>query len=312
MSSFLTIHNEAVPTMKSPAAFLFEHAHKPLAALSAEMRQKLIDTGLKLKLRYIESEVPRCDFDPDNEEITVSTRFLEALWVTNYLNFIYYDLVYQKGGLSGSVEIDPQQEPELHRAMQLSHETLNSLLKPAKPTQWPAGLPQPNASAAKGSPQDIADEITLLGLGFVLLHEVAHAYKKHSYGAVTSENHKVEHEADRYAAEWYFADHKDPESNERIKRGIGVASTLMMLLADEIFRGSFGNSFHPPSYERLMAVLTATEGDPVHPVFAFVSQLLPLYRSMSGSKFASGASEDYRAAFNKFIDELSRSFTSKP
>jgi hypothetical protein len=306
MSSFLTIHNKNVSAMKSPAAFLFEHASKPLDALSAEMKQKLIDTGLKLNLRYIESDDLRCDCDTSTGEITVSTRFVEALWVTSYLNFIYYDLVRQEGGLTGSVEIDPQQEPALDAAMQLSEWMLKSLLDPTKPKQWPTGLPQPIANAEKGSPEDLADEITLLGLGFILLHEVAHAYKKHAYSGAAAENHKLEHEADRIAADWYFADHQDPQSNGRIKRGIGIASALMLIVALETFHGSFGSHTHPPSYERLKTVLTSTENDPVHPVFAFVTQLLPLYRSMAGGQFAQDAAPSYRDAFDKLIDELSQ------
>ncbi len=294
--------------MKSPTAFLFNHAHKPLSALSDEMRQKLIDTGLKLTLRYIETDELRCDFDPATDEITVSTRFVEMLWITSYVNAIYFDLVRKKGGLTGSVEIDPQEEPELHAAMELSHWMLKSILDPTKSKTWPIGLPRPNENATRESWENVADEMTLTAIGFILLHEVAHAYRGHKRSHVTTENIRQENEADRYAREWYFADHPDAKSNDRIKRGLGVASALITLVALGMFDGNFSSSTHPPSHERLKEVLTSIESDPAHPVFAFVAQLLPLYASMAGGAFADEPSADYRDAFNRFIAELSQTF----
>jgi hypothetical protein len=250
--------------------------------------------------------------DSSTGEIIVSTRFLEALWVAAYVNSIYYDLAEKKGALRGQVEINPQAEPQLLAAMQLSHWMLSSIIDPNVPKEWPTGLPRPNENADKQSWENVADEMTLAGCGFILLHEIAHAKWKHKLSGDTAKNISQEEQADQQAVDWYFADYPDSHSNDRIKRGYGIASALVLLVGIGMFAGNFSSSTHPPSHKRLREVLKSIENDPVHPVFAFSAQLLPLYRILKGDAGARGASTNYLDALDRSIDELSRSFPAPP
>jgi hypothetical protein len=306
MSSFLTIHKEEVPVMESPVAHLFEHVHKPLAVMSRAMREKLIGTGLKLTLRYEESTKFKCGYDHKTGEIVFSTRFVEVVWVTSYLNAIYFHLVRERGGLLRAVAIDPLQEPVLCAAMKLFGWMLNAWQDTEACQNLPEELPRPDEHAAKDSWENLADELTLVAIGYILLHEVAHVYLLHVPSKEGWWSIEQEKDADRQAVEWYFADYPDSHSNDRIKRDLGVASALIAQVATGMFLKDFGGKSHPPSWQRLDQVLRLIESDCVHPLFAFASQLLPLYRSMSGGTFAKGASADCLAAFDKFIDELSQ------
>ena len=292
--------------MQSPVAYLFEHVTKPLSMCSPAMRQMFIDSGMELKIRYTESTVFQCRFHHASSEIVFSTRFVEVLWVTSYLNAIYFHLANEKGAFSGQVVIDPLQEPELVTAMILFGRMLNAWHDPDSPQNWDDSLPRPNKTATKMSWENCADELTLTAIGYILDHEIAHVFLQHGPSKPGGWSIEQEKDADRQAVDWYFADFPDSHSNERIKRGLGVASALIAQVAAGMFLKDFGGESHPPSWQRLDQVLRQIENDPFHPIFAFVTQLLPLYRSMSGGQFAEHLSADFLGTFDKFTDELSR------
>ena len=264
-------------------------------------------TGVHLTLTYVESEQFIFSVNGETGLVTLSTRALEIIWASSYLNGIYYYTVGKKGGLSKSVAIDPSEEPEVLSAMKLFDWALNASLGKDVPKDWPDDLRQPSADVSRDSWENLADELTLVGVGYVLLHEAAHVFLKHDPSTPSGWSIDQEKDADRQAVEWYFQD-TAPGSNERTKRGLGVATVLLARVASAMFTGKFGGQSHPISWQRLDQMIRLMESDGVHPVFAYLAHLLPLYRSMSGKTFAPGAFDDFLHAFDSFIDDLSRTF----
>jgi hypothetical protein len=306
MCAFLNYSLEKVAEMKSPVRHLIPRIHESLSALSSETKELLVATGVKLALNYVESTKFTFEVDAKTGVITLSTRALEVFWITSYLNAVYYQTVQDKGGLTASVEIDPQEEPDLFRAMLLFAWIINASFDRATPQEWPEELPKPSVSASKGSWEDLADELTLAGIGFILLHEFAHVLLKHQPTQPGDWSIDQEKEADQEAIRLYFKDLPDPASNQRVRRGLGVASVLLARVASAMFTGNYGGKSHPVSWQRLDQVVRQIEQDNDHPVFLFLAQLLPLYRSMSGKTPSQMRFEDFLQGFDKFIDEISQ------
>lgn len=287
--------------MKSPAKVLFRTAPKSLVNLSAEAKTFLQNAGLRLTLKYVESNDFRCDVEVSTGLITISTRAMEVIWVLSYLNGLFYDRVF-KAGLTKPVQLDPANDPELLNALKLVGWILNAWSDPESPQEWPADLPKPCSNPSKKSLEALADGLTLSTLGFLLLHEIAHAELKHHPTTKTEWSIDQEKDADREASELYLDGTDDPVRTYRL---VGMANALLTQVIQSLFTREFGGQSHPEKWNRLFNVVVGAESDPDHPVFAFLAQLTHLYTHLSGRVTDQQKLKDFLAGFNQFTEKLS-------
>jgi hypothetical protein len=192
------------------------------------------------------------------------------------------------------------------QALDLFGWVFNAWKDPNAPQEWPIGLPRPSEPSRAPSSDGLADEITLMAIGYLILHEIAHIILLHGPTEKSGWSIDQEKEADQQAVEWFLAAYRDSTDNQRIRRGLAIATALIKQVAEGMFTGDFGGETHPPKWQRLDQVLRLVEDDPQHPIFAFVAHLLPFYRSMSGKVFAPGVFDDFLHAFDSYIDQLSK------
>ena len=306
MKPIMTLHRPDAANMASPVKHLLSYVPRVLVILPENVKQEFSDIG-KLSLDFLNQTRFVCNVDTKTGEIRVSNRALEVLWVTSYVAGIYYDIARRKGALRGSVVVDPAEYPELWKAMELYAWLINAWFDPTASQTWPEGFPQPTPDNPPDSWEAYANECTLYGVGYILLHEIAHVARGHGPSRGDAGwSIEQEKEADRQAIDWLFSDQPDPASRTRIKRGIAVGLALVSQVAGAMFTGKFASKDHPPEWQRLDQIVHYIEDDPAHPVFAFLSQVLPFFRTISGGLFHGKAYDDYLQAFDGFIDQLSR------
>lgn len=307
MKSIMKLHIPDAADMASPVKHLLYHVPKTLVILPEDVKREFADLD-KLALGFLNENRFVCGVDTKTGEIRVSTRALEVLWVTSYVAGIYYDIMWRRGALDRQVDIVPAEHPELKTAMELYFWLVNAWFDPTAPQSWPEDLPRPSPDNPPDSWEAYANECTLHGIGYILLHEIAHVARGHGPSSDDGTGWSIEQEkeADRQAIDWLLAEHPDPASRARIKRGVSVGLALVAQVAGAMFTGRFGGKSHPPEWQRLDQIIRYIEDHPAHPVFAFLSLVLPFFRRISGGQFRGEAYDSYLQAFDGFIDELSR------
>src|SRR5690606_33680753 len=100
---FLTLDLQNVNIRSGPVGFLFLLLKKYFLQLDTTVRERLKVSDVALKLEIIDSRVFRCYSIVSESRIVCSTRVLEVFWIISHLNFVYYDVVFRKGGIDKSV-----------------------------------------------------------------------------------------------------------------------------------------------------------------------------------------------------------------
>ncbi len=313
--SVLIISPKQAEEFKTPVKHLWPHIHKGISALEKETKEELCNSGARLTISIKESDEFVCGVEPRSGAVGISTGALQFVWSISYLNFLYYCRVVDAGGPFKSVTIDPTEDDDLRNAMKLFEWSLNVVSRRCSGEDWPEELPRPEKDPKKDSWEMFADEVTLESFGFILLHELAHVVLKHQgFTSEQRENNDIAHwsleqerEADAQAIEWFFRDLPNPSDGRRIKREIGVASILLGLVAKALFSGNWGGRTYPPTWQRLHSAVTSIEPDKEHVIYAFLSHLSTLYKSMAGkSGSQTPQMSSFAEAFEHFIDDLSR------
>ncbi len=292
--------------MSTPVRYLWPHLHKALAALPCETHEELLRTGVCIEVDLIDSPKFICGVVVETQKVQISTGCLQTLWACGYLNMMYWDKLYKAGGLARSVVMDPSGDFELQNAYKLFEWSLNVFDGNIPGLKWPANLPMPLPDAGGNSWEALADELTLEAVGYLLLHEIAHVYLKHDVSESSAWSIEQEKEADSQALEWIFRGAQNPTNGHQIKRSISIATALLMQCAFALFTKKWGGESHPPKWQRLDQAMRQIATDPNHPVFAFLGQLARMYRTMAKSPSDSYQYNNFLAAFDHFIETLSK------
>jgi hypothetical protein len=304
--SFLSWDPNQAGQFQSPVKHLWPKIELSLVGLTAQTKSQLCDTGVELTLDLVDSPKFICGVMEGTSTVKISTGCLQMLWAACYLNFLYYCRVIDAGGPFKSVTIDPMVDKDLNAAMTLFGWSLNVVFGDSADVDWSRELPQPVINSETGSWQFFADRLTLLAIGYLLLHEAAHVYLKHGRSEESTWSIEQEKEADAVAVDWLLQDAPSSTNGRRIERGIAVASALIMQCAKSLFTKEWGGQSHPPTWQRLDQVVRQIESDPHHPIFAFLVHLVGLYRSMSGTIQFSGSFGYFLDGFDDFIETVSR------
>ena len=126
---------------------------------------------------------------------------------------------------------------------------------------WPAHLPRPTKSPPLESHEQVATEVMLCALAFLLHHELAHRRLSHAPVAAGCTSIDQERDADYEAAAWILGTCGGDVFD---KRALGVTVALAILVALRIHMGSDAASTHPRSFDRLINTLDRHVHDPNH------------------------------------------------
>ena len=184
--------------------------------------------------------------DPNRKQIILPITALEYLWACTF----YYIVLYQecvKAQSEGCVDFDLERlNDRLRRAEQLfnwAYKNINN----NKLEDWPHNLPSPDASL--NCDINVANELFLCALAWIIHHEIAHVTLKHNIliHGITINEEKM---ADIKATEWIL-DMLQSGDDRLKKRGYGIAIAILTLQSLEVNATNNSHLTHPRPHERL-------------------------------------------------------------
>ena len=271
--------------MKSPIHILLDHFFASLAAIAPEkaddLKREIEDHGVSFVIE--DTEKPFFFFtNPKTKTITAGVGCLGRLWATAYGYFCLYQAVADARSRNADVrELNLKAHERLKKASTLLEWTVHvevelaGARKAKQPTpqfDWPSDLPKPIPNPAYASDEHVADELFLCAAAYILHHELAHIRLDHKPSSDSDKMRKLEEQADEAAAKWILGglDESDPRF---LKRALGVALALSWLASLAVFVPE-DQKRHPPSCERLFAIIEMFVKDSNHLVWAFVGTVL--------------------------------------
>lgn len=285
----------------SPIRYVIRYAPGILGSIAPERIDALKAVSKGLSLKFPDSSRHICNFNSESKIISVSRGVLEYLWCSSYAYFMLHEK-YMASGLLGKQEpFDLQQDPELCDAMALLDWSLNVVASGVE-HDWPSDLPRPIVSAAVGSWENLADELSLCALAFMMHHELAHHYLGHAGGSDVD----AERDADYQATEWIMLGQEE-DDDVFLKRCLGVAVALSGLTALGFRGGDWGGINHPRHYDRLLNCLDRVVSNDDHKIWVVVLMILKLYIDNSDVEVDESIEHDSaRSCVDYYVETLSR------
>ena len=275
-----------------------EIASAPFAA-APEKAQKLQTISKSITLVFDDQ---RADFSiaavtrGDHQFVKASAGALNLLWCASYAYWLLYQ-GYIESQRAGGTQYRASEHPEGAEAVHLYRWALDSVLKPIL-GPWPVAAPAPAKSPEPNSSIHVANEIFLVAVGWILLHEIGHHHLRHANDPIGPTAKQEEFDADRFATDWILDDVSDPAV--LLKRSLGIAVANVLLITLDLSRASFESVSHPPSYERFQRNLRERQLREEHPVHAFGAAML----QTTLTTFGVDIHLDLDATFDGFVDDL--------
>ena len=301
------IHNECLGAMKSPIAHAMKFLHRALVNIAPEREQEFDDAYAYFHLEYVDSAKWICHVDPRKRFIRLSRRVVEVTWCASYAYMVFYLKKIQGQRVHEAREIDLHSDQELSAAMQLLSWAYENWLN-NEDTPWPDHLPQPEESPIKGSFKQVADELCLCAMAYILHHELAHIRLNHSPEEKSTE---TERDADYAAADWIMHPSLAEYDPKFVKRALGIAVALEVLTSRGIYTGAFADDSHPPSYDRLVHTLRRFIDDPNHVVWGVVVATLKLHLDNACIPLPDAAYDCFLDCVEDYANALSRGLAQK-
>lgn len=285
------------PHFISPVAPLVDAMPHALARVAPERQEEIATLLDDLTLEITDDPGFVCRASSSGRLIEVSTGVLEVLWCQAYGAYVFYQR--ELAGVQPNGDEEPIRDPEALRALRLYRWALLRML--GTPVEaWPDDLPRPTTASDEDSAERVADEVALVGLGYLLLHELAHVVLLHVPG---SDSVLMEQDADNWAADRVLG---DSEMAERAvaKRSVGVALALLLIVAVGIHGGSFGGRTHPRSFDRLFNALAHRIPAGAETAWAMVVALLSLHMTAKRIKVPRGPFDTFAETADSMISAL--------
>jgi hypothetical protein len=305
-----------MPPKASYLDVLTKHLFPTLRTVCPERGEEVFgvidELGITFAFDYVQDRI-LFQAHPKTKTITVGTRCLERLWAFAYSHFCSFDalrteklrdLRTRKVAFDGNERLE-KAAALLSWAITWELQARQLRKPPSDVATWPDGLPHPVANPPKKSDEDVADELFLVALGYILHHELAHLRMKHT-GQRGVSSVLQEKDADRAAAEWLLGVGLDESEPRFVKRAFGVAVALMWLAAASIHAGLRQSDTHPPGYDRLFQIISQYVTDDMHPVWAFVATGLEMHLHAEKIEYdLEREATSYKDAANYYCDVLS-------
>lgn len=185
----------------SPLSCFFGNLPSVFACLTPEQNKYF--EGFRIVLK--DDLVPNCSCCSEKKEIVIHTGYMEFLWLSIYASLsLYLQSPYSR---RDSTDEELQKScvltwtEDVLEAQKRCFDIINEASEP-----WPEciNMPIPTYDVKDGTKASMASDIMLYGLGFVLLHEMAHKMMTDA-GEV---NQGIQHEfhADIFAIHQYMSD----------------------------------------------------------------------------------------------------------
>ena len=291
--------------MDSPIRHVMNHVHEAIEKIAPERRGTFARDYDEFILEYLDDFRWICEVDVANKRIRLSRKVMEVLWAASFAYFRLYLAIQERfgGRVSVSAEIEFAHEVHLKEAVDLLQWGFSSWLNHSG-APWPPHLPKPISDPVRASDENMADELSLCAIAFILHHELAHI-RLHHFGASELDS---ERDADNCANDWVLGQIDDETDSKFVKRALGVATALAVLVAKGIHTQAYGDPSHPRSFDRLMHALDRHIRDPNHPAWEFVTAVLKLHldNAAHGAEIPDRPFESMRECVDAYVDALSR------
>ena len=288
--------------MKSPIRHVFHHIHEAIVNVAPERKEQFDKEHDTLILEYLDTFNWICHTDPDAKYIQLSRRVVEIFWVASYAYITFYSKVIQVVKPTKKQYIDLTQNEDVAKAMRLLKWGYENLVN-KEDIPWPDDLPRPIPNPEQGSMENVADELCLFAVAFVLHHELAHIRLEHS---ASNGGVELERETDYAASDWILNHDLSEKDMKFIKRGLGIAIAFEVMTAYGIYTGKYGGKTHPYSYDRLVHTLRRYISDPDHLVWALLVSTIKLHLDNKKIAVPDVIYESFYECVNAYADVLSR------
>lgn len=253
-----------------------------------------------------EADIAREDFyfaaNPEGR-IRFTVQPLKRLWALVYAHLSNYEAVTHRKAA------DPSAIQLLKWAISADMNATCSLTQELDfhDNSYPEDSPKPFDEATDDPIIMLASDITMIGMGFILLHEIAHVELEHP--AMISPRAKIEEdEADEWAVdtilkgiENYCSDqYPDRESAHILvtqKRSLGLLLTFLWIMGQDHSRASGEFRSHPPTNERLYKAICTAVTDSNDLIWAFSHTAM-------ATEFCLSVAERPKERFNTFREAV--------
>jgi hypothetical protein len=281
----------------SPAVPLIGAVPHALGRVAPEYENEIAALLDDLTIEVIDDPGFICRASSEGRWIRVSAGVLEVLWCQAYGAYVFYQR--ELAGTQPAGDVTAIRDSQALRALELYRWALRRMLG-KRVEQWPAELPRPTIHADDDAAERVAEEIALVGLGHLMLHELAHVVLGHLPGG---DSIAMEQDADNWAADRVLG---SAEMDEMMmaKRSLGVALALLLNVALSIHRGSFGGRTHPRSFDRLFNTLAHRVPPDCEIAWAMVVALLGLHMTAKQIPVPKGPFDTFAEAADSMISTL--------
>jgi Peptidase U49 len=283
---------KSVPPDGSPVFSLLPEIWAAPQALAPEKSDSLVPY---LRPIRILPSVGKFILSASERFISVSDGALNLLWCASYAAWFIYQAYVdaQKNDLQ-SVQLG--KDPEAVTALDL-YEWAIQCVRTEKHDPWPTDAPRPSRTPPFTLPVQVANEVFLVAVGWMLLHELGHIAHRHPF-METSRAKLEENEADRFATLHMLEGVSDP--SVLLKRSIGIAVANVLLVLLDILPETASSNAYPPAEERLSRNLRENQLLQSHPVHAFTTALLQVHLQ----RFGVPHDLNEKDTFASFVDDF--------
>lgn len=288
---------------QNPIFHIAEQIPNSVINIAPEKKDEIVKRTEDLTFLLLNSDKTIAHIDLSKNKISISTGILDALWCYSYAFYVIYVKVFAGLKFEGqTVNFDMpkfENDPDIHDAAKC-YVFGSGRWKNENPLPWPDQLIRPIQDPQKESFQDVAREITLGAMAFIVHHEIAHHELQH-FGSKGETSIDQERDADYEAGDFILSiDQKEFKQ----KRGLCVATALLAILTGGLFSNSVGGLTHPRSYERLVNVLNRHFGVNDDLVWAYVASMLILVHNFFTIPIPIDESENFLELTQKMIDSM--------
>jgi hypothetical protein len=266
----------------SPIRHLLPALGEVFERVAPEHRANLRERTEDVTMEVLDSNKFECKAIAAFKLIVLSTRTIELTWAFSYAWWAFYHKEIAGTKADGQT-VDLTGRDYLQPALRLLTWAVRERTKRADEhdhgvnRSWPEDQVSPTPPHAYASDEHVADEMTLVGAAFMMLHELAHTYlepEADSAGVVSELAH--ERDCDAEAARWMLSS-SELSVEERGKRALGIAVALLLITTRGIHTGDHDGRQHPFDFDRLIDILETYVEPDDDTVWGFVVGILSLH-----------------------------------
>jgi hypothetical protein len=224
------------------------------------------ETGFEIRINGMTHEV----------KLPIAT--LEYLWACSYLLHAMYQ-EYVDVQRSRGTQLDLARAPKCAEAIELLNWSIDNMMHSGV-RPWPTNKPMPKVGPAEKGDIQIANELFLVAVGWLIHHEISHVVLDHKPVHKVFSKQK-EKEADLKATDWIVSSSRVDLETQKRSLGI-VAALLSMQFLDSPARSDTYTRSHPPTVERLDYCLTRAKASDDGAVCALATVGLQFHLSQFG------------------------------